>query len=102
MRWWLALAFALIAALTAVIVAEVSIGRAEQAFRSRAKDFAAGTAVSAAQAIGQATANGEVPASAVTAAANRLKIGLFVFDENGRLLSDPSSHGIPLSFGAVP
>ncbi len=97
MRWWLAVAFALIAALTAVIVAEVSIGRAEQAFRSRAKDFAAGAAVAGAQAIGQATVNGDVPATAVSAAANQLKIGLFVFDRNGRLLSDPSSHGIPLT-----
>src|SRR3970282_674605 len=51
MRWWLALAFASIAALTAVVVAQVFNARSEDAIRVRARELAAGSAVIAAHAI---------------------------------------------------
>jgi two-component system, OmpR family, phosphate regulon sensor histidine kinase PhoR len=99
MRWWLALAFAAVAALTAVAVAEVFISRAENSFRARAGEFAAGTTVAAAEAI--KTRAPEVGLAAATSTeAVRRKIALFVFDGSGRLLTRRTSHGIAVS--AVP
>lgn len=100
MRWWLALTFALISALTAVAVAEVFTRRAESAFRGRAQDLAAGTAVGAAEAIRQALGRSEGLQAAVETSARGRRVALYVFDSSGRLLSGPSSHGTPLT--AVP
>ena len=57
MRWWLALAFAGIAALTALAVAQVFTARSESAIHDRAQELVAGAAVAAAARIPpQATA----------------------------------------------
>ena len=48
MRWWLALVFAGIAALTAVVVAQVFRSSSESAIRDRAAELTAGTAVAGA------------------------------------------------------
>lgn len=85
MRWWLALAFAAIAALTAVLVAEFFTQRADSAFRSRAEELAAGSAVAAAATLHPETRAGTL-SEAVAAQARARRLTLFVFDSSGRLL----------------
>ena len=89
LRWWLALAFALVGSITALVVAEVFTGRAESAFRSRAQELATGTAVTAAESVRRnADTLGLVRATRAAAASSHLS--LFVFDRSGRLVT---SHG---------
>lgn len=99
MRVWLALAFAAIAALTAVAVAEVFTQRAERSFRGHARELAAGGAIAAAEAVKRALAGGDLAASVRSEAARR-RMALFVFGPDGRSLTPPRSHGVRLM--AVP
>jgi signal transduction histidine kinase len=99
MRWWLALVFALIAATTAIVVAEVFTQRAESAFRSRAQELAAGTAVAAAADIARATPSASLSDVVASVSVSR-KLALFAVDANGVLLTPRSSHGI--AFADVP
>jgi signal transduction histidine kinase/branched-subunit amino acid transport protein len=96
MRWWLALAFAAVAALTAVAVAEVFVSRAETSFRAKAQEVAAGTTVAAAEAIKtSAPATGLLAATRAQSASR--KIALFVFDGSGKLVTPGVSRGVSLS-----
>jgi signal transduction histidine kinase len=95
MRWWLALVFAVLATVTALVVAQVMTWRSEQAFRERARELAAGTAVTAAANITNAAPTNGIP-TATAAAARESGIAIFVFDANGQLLSSPSSHGVSI------
>src|SRR5436309_15634730 len=54
MRWWLGVAFAAIAALTALSVAEVFKHRVDVAFRERGQALAVGQSVGAAQSVSHA------------------------------------------------
>jgi signal transduction histidine kinase len=98
-RWWLPAAFALIAALTALAVAQLFQGQSQSALRSKAEDLAAGSAVGAAARIAGAAT---VPtARALTdEQARRRRVALFLFDAQGNLLSDSTSLGVHWS--AVP
>src|SRR5919106_6793891 len=60
MRWWLALTFAGIAALTAIAVAQVFSARSESAIRERASELTAGSVVTAGLEISDATTLAEV------------------------------------------
>ncbi len=96
MRWWLALAFGLIAALTAVVGAAMATERAEDAFRSRAEELTAGNSVAAAGEIRRAIEQGRLePALGELAARRRLT--LFVFAGDGTLLGSAGAR--PLAFG---
>jgi two-component system phosphate regulon sensor histidine kinase PhoR len=99
MRWWLAVVFAAIAAVTAVAVAIVSANRSEQAFRERAEELAAGRSFGAAIELAElASRNGfETNTPAV---AERRALPLFVFSPSGRLLTGERSLGV--SFADVP
>jgi two-component system sensor histidine kinase VicK len=88
MRWWLAVAFAAVAATTAVAVAQVSSARSEQEFRERAQAIVAGNAF-------EATI--ELRDDPVERVAARRRLALFVFDGEGRLLSRARSHGVPIA-----
>jgi signal transduction histidine kinase len=99
MRWWLTLAFALIAAVTAVAVAEVFSQRSENAFRSRATELAIGASVRAATAMTTAIDDGEVDRRAPQIAAER-GLSLYLFDSDGDVLSSAGSGGVGLT--AVP
>lgn len=94
MRWWLAILFALIAALTAVSVAYVLSVRAESALRDRAEDTAAGNAFRAAFAISDVEP-GQLERR-VEALADERRLALFVYDE-GRLVTGRESFGIDIS-----
>jgi two-component system sensor histidine kinase VicK len=87
MRWWLAVAFAAVAATTAVAVAQVSSARSEAEFRERAQALVAGNAFEAAI---------ELRDEPVERVAARRRLALFVFDGEGRLVSPPRSHGVPI------
>jgi signal transduction histidine kinase len=99
MRWWLALAFVLVAALTAVAVAELSTRRSERAFRDRALELAVGQSVSAARAVELALRRGDL-AGATSVIAERRRSSVFVIAPDGRLLTDPTSRGV--EFANVP
>jgi signal transduction histidine kinase/HAMP domain-containing protein len=96
MRWWLALVFGVIVAVTALAVGEVLTIRSERAFRTRAEELAAGSAVTAAAAIAEA-GPGETPAAAAAAAAHDRRVALFLFGRDRRLLTAPRSNGVALS-----
>jgi two-component system phosphate regulon sensor histidine kinase PhoR len=99
MRWWLAGAFALIAAVTAVAVAQVFSERSESAFRERAQELAAGRAFQAAIALAEVR-GGRALHLEVERVAARSGLALFVFDRRGALRSWSRSRGIELQ--AVP
>ena len=96
MRWWLALAFVLVASLTAVAVAGLSTRRSEEAFRERALELAVGQSVSAARAVELAVRRGDVAGATAVIAARR-RASVFVVDSDGRLVTDPESHGVRFS-----
>jgi two-component system, OmpR family, phosphate regulon sensor histidine kinase PhoR len=93
MRWWLGIAFALIAALTAIVVVRVLAVQSEDAFRASAVEFAVGNSVSAAEALADAGSVEEVRRRAEQIAQDR-RISLFLFDENGDLVASANSGAI--------
>jgi signal transduction histidine kinase len=92
MRWWLALVFAFIAAITAIFVASLLNVRSGAAVRERAEETAAGTAFSAALFIGGA--EGERLPGLVDRAAQERRLALFVYDADGELITRSRSLGI--------
>jgi hypothetical protein len=98
-RWWLAAAFALIAAVTAAAVALVFSQSSGAAFRDRAEDVAVGRAVSGAIALAQMDRSQPFEPS-VSRIAARPSIALFVFDERGALLTAGKSRGV--AFRRIP
>ena len=99
MRWWLALAFAAIAAVTAFAVAEVLTQRAQQVLSDRAEEIATGSSVAAARELTAALAHGDLSRSIEVLAAGR-RLSLFVFNRDGRPISEEGSRGV--RFGADP
>ena len=96
MRWWLALAFAGIAALTALAVAQVFTARSEAAIRERARDLAAGSALTAALEISAAPTLADLRATATELETSR-ELALFVFDGDGGLLTPSRSRGVEVN-----
>jgi len=92
LRWWLALAFALVGSITALVVAEVFTGRAESAFRSRAQELATGTAVTAAENV-RRNAGRLGLARATRAAAASSRLSLYVFGGSGGLVTSRAPNG---------
>jgi signal transduction histidine kinase/HAMP domain-containing protein len=99
MRWWLALAFAAIGGVTAVVVATASPRQAEHALLANANDIAVGKAVGAAFAIEKAMRRGDL-AHSLPLIAQRRGLELFVFDQRGTLLSSPRTQGV--AWNAIP
>lgn len=86
MRWWLALVFGAIVALTALAVWTILSSRAEHAFRVHAEEIALGNATAASAAIARSVERGDL-AEAVPVIATRRELALFVFDRDGRLIT---------------
>jgi two-component system sensor histidine kinase VicK len=93
-RWWLALAFAVVAATTAIAVAQLSSDRSQGAFRERAQALAAGSTFQAAIDLRDAPENRLEGLTRVVA--DRRGLALFLFDDEGALVSDSMSRGISL------
>ena len=96
MRWWLALLFAGIAALTAVVVAQVFQSSSESAIRERVAELTAGTAVAGASRIASAP-NASAAQNVAADVATRRRIALFVFDAEGRLATSDRVAGTELA-----
>jgi two-component system, OmpR family, phosphate regulon sensor histidine kinase PhoR len=90
MRWWLGLAFALIAAVTATAVATVFSNRSESALRERAEEIALGSSVEAADAIDRGIARGDLEGT-LAAVTERRELAVFVYDLEGNLLTPSRS-----------
>ena len=95
MRWWLAAAFAVIALLTAVVVAEVFTSRSDAAFRARARTLAAGSTFTAAVAVGDAAEQHRL-AGSIGTLARRHGLSLFVIDARGNLMTPRRSRGVDI------
>lgn len=93
MRWWLALAFACIAALTALAVAQVFTARSESAIRERAQELVAGGAVAAAAQIPPEATIAAIRARAARFGESR-DLRLFVFASDGSLVTPPRVRGV--------
>jgi signal transduction histidine kinase len=93
MRWWLALAFAGIAALTAIAVSQVFSTRSEAAIRERARELAAGSVLTAALDISEATTVAELRTRAAELSTAR-GIAFFVLDRDGSRLTPERARGI--------
>ena len=99
MRWWLGLAFAGVAALTAVAVVALLTARSDQAFRKYGREFAVGNSVAAAEAIKQDRTAEEVARHAMSISEHQ-RLAIFVFDRDGHLISRQRSFGF--SWQSVP
>ena len=99
MRWWLALAFAGIAALTAIAVAQVFSARSESAIRERARELTAGSVVTAGLEISDARTLEEVRERARELGDAR-RMAFFVLDEDGSLITSERVRGVAL--GSLP
>ncbi|MEJ7790607.1 MAG: ATP-binding protein [Gaiellaceae bacterium] len=83
MRWWLGLAFAVIAALTAVLVAEGLMLRSETAFRKDAEARAVANSIAAGAALRTSLVRGNL-GEALETVSERRRLALFLFDNTGR------------------
>ncbi len=99
MRWWLGLAFAGVAALTAIAVVALLSARSQQAFRRYGAEFALGNSVSAAEALKADSTKTGVALHAKSIAEHQ-HLAIFVFDRQGRRLSSSTSFG--LNWSQVP
>jgi two-component system phosphate regulon sensor histidine kinase PhoR len=96
MRWWLALAFAGIAALTAIAVAQVFSAKSESAIRERARELAAGSVLTAALEV--STASTVVETRFLTAELmDSREIALFVLDRDGSILTRERARGVTVT-----
>jgi two-component system sensor histidine kinase VicK len=95
-RWWLGLAFALIAAVTALTVASLFADRSADEFRARAKELVAGSAFVAAQDVDQAVALKRPVGQATERAADLHRLALFVFDQRLRLITPRQVRGVTI------
>jgi signal transduction histidine kinase len=91
MRLWLSTAFAVVAAVTAFGVLAVSSARSERAVRDRAEELAAGHVVAASRTLANAEPGTDLDRLTQTIAERR-RLALFLFDEDGELLTSPSSY----------
>jgi two-component system, OmpR family, sensor histidine kinase VicK len=95
MRFWLPLAFALIAAVTALIVSWVFSGRSENALRTRAAELAKVNSDGAVETVVNGVRRKNLGPRLVRIASSR-QMSIFYFDANGNLASSDLSRGIRL------
>src|SRR3954447_10521931 len=97
MRWWLAGIFAMIGALTALLVASVSTSQVKSSVRASAHDIAVGKAVSATFSVEHAVQIGNLD-KAVPLIAGTRALAVFVFGPDGQLIPPPLSRGVRWRF----
>src|ERR1700742_1699321 len=96
MRWWLALTFAFIAALTSLVVAGNALHSTRQSLRGHAQDLAIGNSLRASGEISDALdKNAAINATLKSVSANR-RLSLFAFDKNGTVLGPYTSRNVRL------
>lgn len=97
MRWWLALAFAVVAAITSVAIGALYLDRSEGALRDRAAELSAGIVVGVAGEVQRDVRARVDLESALRAAAGERRIRLWVVDSRAAFVA--SSGGAP---GSIP
>jgi signal transduction histidine kinase/HAMP domain-containing protein len=97
-RWWLSLAFAAIAAMTAVAVSQLSAYRSEDRVRTRAQNMAARNADQAAIELARADERGRL-GQAIAEVADEQRMALFVYARDGRLVTAARSRDV--SVGSI-
>jgi two-component system sensor histidine kinase VicK len=97
MRFWLPLAFAVIAAVTALIVSWVFSGRSESALRASAADLALANSLGAVDSVADGVRRGNL-GQTIDHISNRRAMSLFYFNDQGKLVSSDLSRGIRLKF----
>ena len=100
MRWWLAVAFAGIAAVTAAVVWQIVSSSAQHAFHQHAQEIAVGNATSASAAITRELRSGTSLEDAVPLIAGRRDLALFVVNRFGILITPERTRRT--DFEAVP
>ncbi len=95
MRYWLAVAFAAITAVTAVAVAQLLSARTERAFRQHAEELALGNAVAASTRI-ERTPDPAKLQQLVDEIADERRMALFVFDTEAARITRRTSQGVNL------
>ncbi|MEO9174262.1 MAG: ATP-binding protein [Gaiellales bacterium] len=95
MRWWLALTFASIAALTSLVVAGNALHSTSQSLRGHAQDLAIGNSLRASTDLSGPLDKGTINASIRDVASQR-RLSLFAFDRNGSPISATTSRGVKL------
>src|SRR3978361_980732 len=95
MRWWLALAFASIVALTSLVVAGNALHSTSQSLRGHAQDLAIGNSMRAAVELQDAIDKGTLDQAIKTVATSR-RLSLFVFDRSGSPVTPTRSRGVLL------
>lgn len=93
MRWWLAAAFALVAAVTALAVVLVLSHRSQRGFQASAVELAVGHAVVVAEAVSRAETPAELRRT-LQAAALRRDVSLNVVGADGETMAAASRRGI--------
>jgi len=93
MRFWLPLAFAVIAACTALLVSWVFSGRSENALRGGAAELASANAQGAVDPVVNAVRRETLGATLERISGAR-NMAIFYYDENSELASSDVSHGI--------
>src|SRR3954453_6387228 len=88
-RWWLGVAFAVVAAVSTALVVSQFSTRSQNAFRDKAEELAAGSTFVAAQRITTAARNGDL-GSSIAHIAQQQNIELHVYDEKGKLVASAS------------
>jgi signal transduction histidine kinase/HAMP domain-containing protein len=91
-RWWLGMAFALVAAVSTALVVSQFSTRSQNAFRDRAQDLALASAVVAARNIGVADRNGKL-AEALPGIARGQNLELHVYDPRGVEIASGTPRG---------
>ncbi|MBA2333062.1 MAG: HAMP domain-containing protein [Actinobacteria bacterium] len=99
MRWWLGLAFALVAATTAFAAAEGMAKRSEAAFRENAEKRALEQSLAAKSSLRQALERGNLD-DAVLAISTRRRLALFVLDRSGQPITPARASQTEL--GSIP
>jgi two-component system, OmpR family, sensor histidine kinase ResE len=104
MRLWITLTFAAIAAVTAIVVTSIFSARSENALKSKAREFALGSTIYAADQLSKV--GPEHFRATATSLANKRRLAIWVFDSGGNPLTPQRSRnaklaGIPDHFKAV-
>jgi signal transduction histidine kinase len=95
MRWWLALAFASIVALTSLVVAGNALHSTSQSLRGHAQDLAIGNSLRASVELADAVDKGNLN-QAIKSVATARRLSLFAFDRNGSPVTGLRSRGVQL------
>jgi signal transduction histidine kinase/HAMP domain-containing protein len=95
MRWWLALAFASIVALTSLVVAGNALHSTSRSLRGHAQDLAIGNSLRASVELADAVDKGNLN-QAIKSVATARRLSLFAFDRSGSPVTPLRSRGVRL------